>query len=127
MVVAGVSGPVGSLVGQLAQFAGTRAVGIAGGSQKCGFVKTSRRKASDGPALHIWGSSELLQTLIAVELVDEYRIWVFPLVLGEGKRLFENGVPPGGLAPGRDAKHAQGRPHQHIPPGRFAPAGDSPS
>ncbi|MFZ0031988.1 MAG: dihydrofolate reductase family protein [Candidatus Cybelea sp.] len=51
-------------------------------------------KASDGPALHVWGSSELLQTLIAAELVDEYRIWVFPLVLGEGKRLFENGVPP---------------------------------
>jgi dihydrofolate reductase len=50
-------------------------------------------KASDGPVLHIWGSSELLQTLIAAELVDEYRIWVFPLVLGEGKRLFENGVP----------------------------------
>ena len=56
-----------------------------------------RLKASDGPALHIWGSSELLQTLIAAELVDEYRIWVFPLVLGEGKRLFENGVPPRGL------------------------------
>ena len=54
-------------------------------------------KASHGPALHIWGSSELLQTLIAAELVDEYRIWVFPLVLGEGKRLFENGVPPRGL------------------------------
>jgi dihydrofolate reductase len=57
-----------------------------------------RLKASDGPELHIWGSSELLQTLIAAELVDEYRIWVFPLVLGEGKRLFENGVPPRGLA-----------------------------
>jgi len=56
-----------------------------------------RLKASDGPALHIWGSSELLQTLIAAEVVDEYRIWVFPLVLGEGKRLFENGVPPRGL------------------------------
>jgi len=54
-------------------------------------------KASAGPALHIWGSGELLQTLIAAELVDEYRIWVFPLVLGEGKRLFENGVPPRGL------------------------------
>jgi RibD C-terminal domain len=40
----------------------------------------------------------LLQTLIAAELVDEYRIWVFPLVLGEGKRLFENGVPPRGLS-----------------------------
>src|SRR5262249_48226423 len=40
-----------------------------------------RLKASDGPALHVWGSGELLQTLIAAELVDEYRIWVFPLVL----------------------------------------------
>ena len=56
-----------------------------------------RLKASDGPALHIWGSSELLQMLISAELVDEYRIWVYPLVLGEGKRLFENGVPPRGL------------------------------
>ncbi len=53
-----------------------------------------RLKASDGPALHVWGSGELLQTLIAAELVDEYRIWVFPLVLGEGKRLFGDGVPP---------------------------------
>jgi dihydrofolate reductase len=57
-----------------------------------------RLKASDGPALHVWGSGELLQTLIAADLVDEYRIWVFPLVLGEGKRLFENGVPPRGLS-----------------------------
>jgi dihydrofolate reductase len=56
-----------------------------------------RLKASDGPALHIWGSSQLLQTLIAADLVDEYRIWIFPVVLGEGKRLFENGVPPRGL------------------------------
>jgi len=56
-----------------------------------------RLKASDGPELHIWGSGELLQTLIAAELVDEYRLWVFPVVLGEGKRPFENGVPPRGL------------------------------
>ena len=53
-----------------------------------------RLKASDGPELHIWGSSELLQTLIAAELVDEYRMWIFPVVLGEGKRLFESRVPP---------------------------------
>jgi dihydrofolate reductase len=57
-----------------------------------------RLKASDGPALHIWGSSELLQALIAADLVDEYRMWVSPVVLGKGKRLFENGVPPRGLA-----------------------------
>ena len=56
-----------------------------------------RLKASDGPELHIWGSSELLQTLIAADLIDKYRIAVFPVVIGEGKRLFENGVPPRGL------------------------------
>jgi len=57
-----------------------------------------RLKASDGPALHIWGSSELLQTLIAADLVDEYRMWVVPVVLGQGKRLFDNGVPPRALS-----------------------------
>lgn len=57
-----------------------------------------RLKASDGPALHVWGSSNLLQTLIAADLVDEYRLWVFPVLLGKGKRLFESGVPPRGLS-----------------------------
>ena len=56
-----------------------------------------RLKESSGPELHIWGSSKLLQTLIAAELVDEFRVWVFPLVLGNGKRLFEKGVPPRAL------------------------------
>jgi dihydrofolate reductase len=56
-----------------------------------------RLKAAAGPALHLWGSGQLLQTLIAARLIDEYRIWVFPVVLGQGKRLFESGVPPGGL------------------------------
>jgi dihydrofolate reductase len=59
--------------------------------------KVRQLKASDGPALHVWGSSELLQTLIGADFVDEYRTWIFPVVLGEGKRLFENGVPPRGL------------------------------
>jgi dihydrofolate reductase len=57
-----------------------------------------RLKASAGPALHVWGSSELLQTLIAAGLIDEHRLWVFPVVLGKGKRLFENGVPASGLS-----------------------------
>ena len=54
------------------------------------MVQMCRLNGSDGSAFHIWGSSELLQTLIASELVDEYRICFFTLVLGEGKRLFEN-------------------------------------
>ena len=60
--------------------------------------KVRRLKASDGPTLHVWGSSELLQTLIAAGLVDEHRLWVFPVVLGKGKRLFESGVPPHSLS-----------------------------
>jgi len=55
-------------------------------------------KAGDGRAIHVWGSSVLLQTLIAADLVDEHRVWIFPLVLGKGKRLFESNVPPRGLA-----------------------------
>lgn len=52
-----------------------------------------RLKASDGPELHIWGSHMLLQTLIAGGLVDEFRLWTAPVVLGQGKRLFEAGLP----------------------------------
>ena len=68
-------------------------------SQRLGGVDEVRQvKASDGPALHVWGSSTLLQALTAAELIDEYRLWVFPVVLGKGKRLFESGVPPRGLS-----------------------------
>lgn len=56
-----------------------------------------RLKGSDGPPLHVWGSGELLQMLIAADLVDEHRLWIAPVVLGEGRRLFENGVPARGL------------------------------
>ena len=57
-----------------------------------------RLKASDGPELHVWGSGQLLQTLIGADLIDEYQFWIFPVVIGEGKRLFGNGVPPRSLA-----------------------------
>ena len=62
------------------------------------MAEIRRLKASDGPVLHIWGSSELLQTLFAADLVDEYRLWVAPVVVGKGKRLFENGVPSRGFS-----------------------------
>jgi len=63
-----------------------------------GVDEVRRLKATEGPALHVWGSSVMLQALIAADLVDEYRMWIAPVVLGEGKRLFERGVPARGLS-----------------------------
>lgn len=57
-----------------------------------------RLKASEGPDLQLWGSWQLLQTLIAAGLIDEYIVMVYPVLLGKGKRLFENGLPPSRLS-----------------------------
>jgi dihydrofolate reductase len=43
------------------------------------------------------GSGELIQTLLRHDLVDEFALWVFPVVTGSGKRLFAEGTIPGGL------------------------------
>jgi dihydrofolate reductase len=54
-------------------------------------------KASDGPPLLVQGSSELIQSLLEHDLVDEFRLLIYPLVLGKGKRLFGNGTQPAGF------------------------------
>jgi dihydrofolate reductase len=56
-----------------------------------------RLKTGEGPRLLTQGSSVLLQTLFANDLVDELRLWVFPVVLGGGKRLFGDGAMPAGF------------------------------
>ena len=95
--------PIGKAFNKATKYVVSRGLGHLGWekSQRIGggdAVQEIRQlKASGGPALHIWGSSELLQTLIAADLIDEYRIWIFPVVLGKGKRLFESGVPPRGF------------------------------
>jgi dihydrofolate reductase len=64
-----------------------------------GEVETAvpRLKAEVGPELQVLGSSKLLQTLIAHELIDEFRLWIFPVVVGPGKRLFGEATIPAGL------------------------------
>jgi dihydrofolate reductase len=47
-----------------------------------------------GRTLHTWGSTDALQTLLKNDLIDEYRLFIFPLVLGSGKRLFGGGTVP---------------------------------
>jgi dihydrofolate reductase len=50
-------------------------------------------KESTGPDLHIWGSGKLMQTLLKNDLIDEMRLWIFPIIIGEGKKMFEDGLP----------------------------------
>jgi dihydrofolate reductase len=54
-------------------------------------------KEQDGSELQVHGSSNLLQTLIKHNLVDQYNVMIFPVVLGHGKRLFGDGAIPTGL------------------------------
>lgn len=50
-------------------------------------------KEQDGPDLLVWGSSRLVQTLLSSHLIDELHTWTYPITLGNGKKLFEEGTP----------------------------------
>ena len=54
-------------------------------------------KAQPGPDLQVIGSGDLIQTLQAASLVNEYNVWTFPVVLGRGKRLFTETANPSAL------------------------------
>ena len=55
-------------------------------------------KARSGDELQVHGSAGLIQALTKERLVDAYNVWTFPVVLGEGKRLFGDGAVPTGMA-----------------------------
>ena len=60
-------------------------------------AELQKLREQPGTGVHTWGSTDLLQTLLKHDLVDELRIWVFPVVLGTGKRLFSDGTRPAAL------------------------------
>lgn len=51
-------------------------------------------KGTHGPALLVYGSGRLVQTLLEHQLVDVLHAWVFPVTLGKGQKLFEEGTGP---------------------------------
>jgi len=51
-------------------------------------------KQTDGPDLWVWGSGNLIQTLLKHNLIDRMHIWTYPLTIGTGKKLFAEGTQP---------------------------------
>ena len=76
-------------------------------------------KEENGPELQVHGSGNLIQTLLRYNLVDRYRLWVFPLVIGSGKRLFSDGTIPSALKLVDSTVSTTG-----VVIGRYEPAGE---
>ena len=66
--------------------------------QNCVFLKNfadiEKLKRSDGLDLHVWGSSKLIQQLLRHDLVDEFWLNIHPIILGKGKKLFDDSAMP---------------------------------
>jgi dihydrofolate reductase len=57
-------------------------------------AEVKKLKEQDGPNLHVYGSANLVQTLLKHDLVDELWLKTYPITLGSGKRLFMEGTMP---------------------------------
>ena len=60
-------------------------------------TEVARLKREEGPLLQVHGSQQLIQTLLHHGLIDEFRIWTFPVVVGSGRRLFGERTAPATL------------------------------
>jgi dihydrofolate reductase len=56
--------------------------------------KVTQIKQGQGPDLHVWGSGNLMQTLMKHDLVDAFWLMIYPVTIGSGKRLFAEGTIP---------------------------------
>ena len=72
--------------------------------------KITQIKQQDGPDLHVYGSANLVQTLLKHDLVDAFWLKIFPVTLGGGKRLFSDGGFQR-LSGDGERSHLEGRHH----------------
>ncbi|MBE0529054.1 MAG: dihydrofolate reductase family protein [Thermoleophilia bacterium] len=94
--------PVASRLNTLPKYVASRtleSVGWQGATLLEGDVveAVARLKTQPGRELQVHGSGELLQTLMAQDLVDEHRLFIYPVVVGSGRRLFRAAGPPRSL------------------------------
>lgn len=57
-------------------------------------AELKKLKEEDGPDLWVWGSGNLIQTLLENNLVDRMHLWIHPITIGNGKKLFAEGTQP---------------------------------
>jgi dihydrofolate reductase len=81
----------------------------------------AKLKQEDGPELRVSGSGDLIQSLLRANLVDRFWLWVFPVVVASGKRLFGDGTIPSGLRLVDSTVSSTG-----VVMGTYEPAGEIP-
>lgn len=91
--------PLASTMNRLAKYVASRTLNNAEWSNSTllrGEVaeEVARLRRQPGAEIQVLGSGALVQTLLRHDLVDAYRLWVFPVLLGSGKRLFADGTIP---------------------------------
>jgi dihydrofolate reductase len=55
-------------------------------------AEIKKLKEQDGPDLWVWGSGNLIQTLLENKLIDQMHVWIYPITIGTGKKLFTGGT-----------------------------------
>ena len=97
-----VDGPIGTKFGEATKYVASRGTPTLSWERSVLLEddvaqSVARLKAQDGPELQVYGSGDLVQALRACGLIDRYLLWIHPVVVGAGKRLFPEGTASGAL------------------------------